>query len=58
MKYYQGEGGIFEVGWNADNTRLAACFSNSKVIDTYIWIDQSLELMSFVVCVGGSVGVK
>ncbi|RKP23432.1 WD40-repeat-containing domain protein [Syncephalis pseudoplumigaleata] len=31
LKSYQGGGGIFEVGWNADNTRLAACFSNNKV---------------------------
>ncbi|KAI8049765.1 WD40-repeat-containing domain protein [Syncephalis plumigaleata] len=32
LKSYQGGGGIFEVGWNADNTRLAACFSNNKVV--------------------------
>ncbi|KAI9592504.1 WD40-repeat-containing domain protein [Syncephalis fuscata] len=32
IKSYQGSGGIFEVGWNADNTRLAACFSNNKVV--------------------------
>ena len=29
IKTYRGGGGVFEVSWNADGTKLAACFSNN-----------------------------
>ena len=31
MRTYQGEGGIFEVCWNKEGTKVAACFSNNRV---------------------------
>ena len=31
VKTYKGTGGIFEVCWNSDGTKVAACFSNSNV---------------------------
>jgi len=31
VKTYRGQGGIFEVCWNADGTKVAACFSNNTV---------------------------
>jgi transducin (beta)-like 1 len=31
VKTYQGGGGIFEVCWNKDGSKVAACFSNNKV---------------------------
>ena len=31
VKTYQGDGGIFEVCWNKDGTKVAACFSNCAV---------------------------
>ena len=31
IKTYKGEGGIFEVCWNADGTKVAACFSSKTV---------------------------
>ena len=31
VKSYRGQGGIFEVCWNADGTKVAACFSNNTV---------------------------
>jgi len=31
LKTYQGEGGIFEVCWNKDGSKVAACFSNNKL---------------------------
>ena len=37
VKSYQGAGGVFDVCWNADGTRVAAGFANSTVavIDTF-----------------------
>jgi len=32
MQSYRGQGGIFEVCWNAEGTKVAACFSNNTVI--------------------------
>ena len=31
MRTYKGEGGIFEVCWNKDGSKIAACFSNNRV---------------------------
>jgi len=31
IKTYRGHGGIFEVCWNAEGTKVAACFSNNTV---------------------------
>jgi len=31
LKTYRGNGGIFEVAWNAAGTKVAACFSNNTV---------------------------
>ena len=31
VKTYKGQGGIFEVCWNADGNKVAACFSNNTV---------------------------
>ena len=31
IKSYKGEGDIFEVAWNKDETRVAACFSSNVV---------------------------
>lgn len=31
IKSYKGEGDIFEVAWNVDETRVAACFSSNVV---------------------------
>ena len=31
VKTHKGEGGIFEVCWNADSNKVAACFSNNTV---------------------------
>ena len=31
MRTYKGEGGIFEVCWNKDGSKVAACFSNNRV---------------------------
>ena len=31
VKTYKGEGGIFEVGWNRDGNKVAACYSNHTV---------------------------
>ena len=31
VKTYKGSGGIFEVCWNAENNKVAACFSNNTV---------------------------
>ena len=31
IKTYKGHGGIFEVCWNADGNKVAACFSNNTV---------------------------
>jgi len=31
VKTYRGHGGIFEVCWNAEGTKVAACFSNNTV---------------------------
>lgn len=31
VKTYKGTGGIFEVSWNKDGNRLAACFANSTI---------------------------
>ena len=31
IRTYQGEGGIFEVCWNKEGTKVAACFSNNRV---------------------------
>jgi len=32
MQSHRGQGGIFEVCWNAEGTKVAACFSNNTVI--------------------------
>ena len=31
VKTHKGEGGIFEVCWNVDGTKIAACYSNNAV---------------------------
>ena len=31
IKTYRGQGGIFEVCWNAAGTKVAACFSDNTV---------------------------
>jgi WD40 repeat protein len=31
VKSYQGDGGIFEVAWNREGDKVAACFSNKTV---------------------------
>ena len=31
IKTHRGQGGIFEVCWNPEGTKVAACFSNSTV---------------------------
>ena len=31
IKTYRGQGGIFEVCWNAEGTKVAACFANHTV---------------------------
>ena len=31
LKTFKGEGGIFEVCWNKEGDKVAACFSNSTV---------------------------
>ena len=31
VKTFQGDGGIFEVCWNKDGNKLAACYSNNTV---------------------------
>ena len=31
MQKYHGQAGIFEVSFNADGTKVAACFSNNTV---------------------------
>ena len=30
-KTYRGEGGVFEVCWNQEGTKIAACFSNNTI---------------------------
>jgi transducin (beta)-like 1 len=32
IKNYTGSGGIFEVSWNSQGDKLAACFSNNTVV--------------------------
>ena len=31
LKTYRGHGGIFEVSWNAEGNKVAACFANNVV---------------------------
>ncbi|RKP09615.1 WD40-repeat-containing domain protein [Thamnocephalis sphaerospora] len=37
LRRYDGGGSIFEVGWNFDNSKLAACFSNNRASTTLRW---------------------
>lgn len=32
VRTYRGKGGIFEVCWNKDGDKVAACFSNNTVV--------------------------
>lgn len=38
VKTYRGSGGIFEVCWNRDGGKIAACFSKSSVCVLDFWL--------------------
>lgn len=43
IKSYKGQGDIFEVAWNTEETRVAACFSSNAVV--IIDFDESKPLL-------------
>lgn len=49
VKTYTGNGGIFEVCWNKEGDKIAACFANNTVcvLDFRMWFWSEVAMISY-----------